>query len=213
MGRINLCAATRLRLPFSKSMLSCCVGNSFISHSWLVAPSCSLEAGSPSLQGSSTSQRNGFPLNYPPTLNEDLLTATHQWRKALPACFGMFSSLTCSPILWRDSELQYDVLHWFSIMRTTLVPLRLGSGCADCSSLLMPSIEQCLSWHSEPFSEVFHLLKIHRALLLTGGEGLHRDSCHTRPHPSSTMCLSSAALMADRVCPHTDNSLLCFTIG
>lgn len=97
-----------------------------------------------------------------------------------PILFWHVFSMTLSPILWRNSELQYDVLYWFPIMTTALVPLRLGLGCADCSSSLMPSVERCLSWHSLPVLEVFHSLKIHRAPpLFAGGERLHRDSCHT----------------------------------
>lgn len=135
--------------------------------------------------------------------------------ESTPILFWHVFSMTLSPILWRNSELQYDVLYWFPIMTTALVPLRLGLGSADCSSSLMPSIERCLSWHSLPVLEVFHSLKIHRAPpLFAGGERLHRDSCHTHTHkhPSSTTCLSPAALMADKACLLTDNSLLCFTI-
>lgn len=68
-----------------------CVCNSFISDAWLVAPSCSLQAGSSSQQGISASQeKNGFQLNYSLMLNQDLLTATHHWRKALPSCCACF---------------------------------------------------------------------------------------------------------------------------
>lgn len=87
MGRINL-RSDSSQLPFSKSMPSCGVGNSFISDAWLVAPPCSLEGGISSQQGISSSRKKGFQLNYLLTLNLDCNISMEEKHSHLVlACF------------------------------------------------------------------------------------------------------------------------------